>query len=59
MNLRQLEADKCVLSGGSDRVIRRFFAYVPGYPPDAATTVTLYSGLIFTVTESSLLSTHA
>jgi hypothetical protein len=30
-----------VLSGGGDKVMKKFFAYVPGYPPAAATTVTL------------------
>ena len=48
-----------ILSGGVDTVMKKFFAYVPGYPPAAATTVTLYSGLIFSFTESRRLSTHA
>jgi len=30
-----------VLSGGGDKVMKKFLAYVPGYPPAAATTVTL------------------
>src|SRR5437667_3634415 len=36
-----------------------FFANVPGYPPDAATTVTAYPALIFKLTASNRLSIHA
>jgi hypothetical protein len=48
-----------ILGGGFDNVMKKFFANVPGYPPDAATTVTLYSGLILSSTASRRRSTHA